>query len=153
MCIATRILSGFLPATRSAKKRGYHWVPAVPGAFHIGTLTITQDRAVDSYQLDEDTSEPFPGRAFLLAKLDAEGDVYRVILTEQGRAICSGLHCGWRPSCKHRDAITAALAAGALDEAPQAPFPSAHQIETDADHDLPECFRGLPRSSARCEAF
>ena len=153
MCIATRILSGFLPPTRSAKRRGFAWVPTVPGAFHLGTLTITQDREVDSYQLDEDTSEPFPGRAFLLAKQDAEGDVYRVIIIEQGKAVCSGLHCGRRPSCKHRDAITAALAAGALDEAPAESFPSVHQMETDAEHDLPECFRGLSPSPARCDAF
>lgn len=94
----------------------------------------------DGYVVDEDCSEPFPGRMWLVAKQDETGEVYRV---ECGRA--TGWHCScpgfasaeraadaeWErvrkvfprlgrqtPRCKHVVALEWLLDHGHLDPAP-----------------------------------
>lgn len=113
-------VSAALPPSKSHPKRSYHWLPAAPGSFHRGTLTVLQSREADSYQLDEDTSTPFPCRSFLLLNI-ASGDVYEVTVAPGNAALCSGQWCGRHPSCKHRSAVLDLLAAGALDGGPGTP--------------------------------
>jgi hypothetical protein len=114
------IISETMTASKTFAKPGQrscHWLTAAAGSFHRGTLTILQGkRDADSYQVDEDTSENLgPARRFLLAKLDAEGDVYAVTIGPRGNT-CSGIFCGHakNPSCKHRDAVLMLLAVGQL---------------------------------------
>jgi hypothetical protein len=113
--IVCLIISSALPASKSHKARGYHWLPAAPGSFHRGTLTILQGRRdADSYAVDEDTTEALgTARRFLLAKLDADGDVYAVTIGRRGNT-CSGMFCGKHPTCKHRDAVADLLRQGEL---------------------------------------
>lgn len=119
-------VSALLPPSKSFAKPGsrrYHWLPARPGAFHLGTLTLVQGRRdADSYQLDEEPTGVPGVRRFLLAKLDAEGDVYAVEIGWAG-VTCSGVWCGRCATCKHREAVVDLLTRGELGDAPTQPAP------------------------------
>lgn len=100
-----------LPETKSHKCRRYHWCAARPGNAHLGRVVVLQgERELDCYEVSEDTSQPFPGRAFVFRR--ETGDVtpdrpgvYRVLVQYGGlTATCTCMGSITRhgaPICKH----------------------------------------------------
>jgi len=106
----------YLPPSRTHEEPGSRFFRLVPSRNHDGYLTIQQGKegpkggrskiSVESYSIEEvepDPDEPFPGRAFLLGKDSATGDVYEVWIPREGVAVCSceGFH--YTKVCKHCD--------------------------------------------------
>lgn len=101
---------------------------------------------VDTYLVEEDHAEPFPGRSFLFAKqgdapsvTDDEGgssNVYRVTLARTPDCSCSGF--GRHGGCKHYDTIVDIVER----EMPASVFPSAEQVERDSGYDYGYALEG-----------
>ncbi len=118
-CGPGRCVCRTLPATRTHKsfgaRRAYFW--QLPGSELTGLMEVVQGQDEPGvYLVDEDVSEPFPGRKWLLAKQNGEADVYEVsVRAGQWRCTCKGWVCwGGQYSCCHCHAVRALCDAGDL---------------------------------------
>ncbi len=131
-------VGGELPATSTHQHRAWAWLPnankdaGLPGHTHDGHLSITlqKGRKVgckierDAYLVECQPPVPgFLGRAFLLSNATdpAAEEVYETLVgVRPGEGTCTCPAGKYKaPSCKHRDALRAAIAAGAFPEAKQ----------------------------------
>jgi len=98
-----------LPATKSVPEREYLWMGSPFEA--SGTLEIRQGGKVERYAVEEDTSEPFPGRMWLV-NLECGPEEITEWRTGTYRVECGpeGWHCSCsghkrHGTCKHMLAL------------------------------------------------
>lgn len=108
-----------LPPTRTfptpGQRRSY-WFPACRRWEFDGVLAIEQGaKPAKCYAVEQDAE------GWLVAKLDAEGDVYRVSVGPGGwRCSCKGAVCHYQEfRCCHVDAMREHYEAGDLDAVPE----------------------------------
>lgn len=141
-----------LPATKTHAKRSFIFFGPTADGF-LGALSIRQGSKSDEYLIEEDTSEPYPGRTFLLAR--QTGDItpdrqgtYRVVCHTPDDAACNCSGYSTAKVCKHSDSVKALLADGLLDPEPD---PPTHWRPTEGE--LPEQFQGLGPSGLALEPW
>lgn len=110
-----REIFAHLPQSLTHDVRFFRLVPAVGES--DGYLTIQQGEegprggrskiSIESYGIQEVESDPqdqpFPGRAFLVAKDSRAADVYEVWIPRQGVAVCNCTGFRTHKTCKHCD--------------------------------------------------
>jgi hypothetical protein len=110
-----------LPATRSYKRRELVYTPGDRPGEGTAVLTLwkglragsTPER--DTYRIEEEDAVGVMGRSFLVLNVhdDEQPDVYRTTVGPVSLCTCKAGLCKV-PTCKHRDALAAAIAAGLL---------------------------------------
>lgn len=100
--------TGLLTPSRSHTSRRWHYSQDMSGE-SMGFLVIVQGSSDDTYRVTSGES----AATFTLTNLSND-EQYTVSLSGRVRT-CSGCHCGRHATCKHRDAVESATAAGAFD--------------------------------------
>jgi hypothetical protein len=110
---------------RTPIKRSALFTPSAQGQ---GLLAIAVGPETNVYDVSEIGSE-IGGRGFRLAKLDAEGEVYHVLIADEVSTLCDCIGFEHTGHCKHVDALRAVIDAGELPPQDPEPEPPAAMLE------------------------
>lgn len=117
--------TNLLPDTKSAKCRGYKFVPTCYGC---GTLTYQAKGEVSRYAVSEFPAD-LPGRAFAVRK--ADGETYDVLVADRPQNdLCDCRGFARYGRCKHLDVLRDLLA---HDQLPAPTETDADPVNPDAD--------------------